>query len=80
MLACQERSFQKGNTATKIKGRDFYNLLWFMQQKEQPLEEKLAKDGKRSYTISEAMTVIEEKIESISKQDLAVDLYPLFEK
>ena len=51
-----------------------------MQQKEQPLEEKLAKDGKRPYATGEAMTEIGEKIESISKQDLAIALYPLFEK
>jgi len=80
MLVCLERSFQKGSTAIKIKGRDFYDLLWFMQQKEQPLEEKLARDGKQPYTISEAMRAIEEKVESISKRDLSVDLYPLFEK
>ena len=29
ILACLERSFQVGNTAIAIKGRDFYDLLWF---------------------------------------------------
>lgn len=79
MLACLERSFQIGSTATKVKGRDYYDLLWFMQQKEQPLEKKLATDGKRPYTTREAMVEITDKIEDISKQDLAADLYPLFE-
>ncbi len=61
MLACLERNFQKGEGAT-IKGRDFYDLLWFMQQKIQPLEEKLAKDGRQPYTVQSAMELLGEKI------------------
>lgn len=79
MLACLERSFQMGEGAT-VKGRDFYDLLWFMQQKIQPLEEKLAKDGIQSYTVQSAMQLLGNKINDLSMSDLAEDLLPLFEQ
>lgn len=79
MLACLERNFQKGDTYTKIKGRDFYDLLWFMQQQIQPLEGKLTKDGARSYTREEAWNELRLKVKEIKYRDLALDLYPLFE-
>ncbi|NTW44741.1 MAG: nucleotidyl transferase AbiEii/AbiGii toxin family protein [Anaerolineaceae bacterium] len=79
MLACLERNFQKGE-GSKIKGRDFYDLLWFMQQKIQPLEEKLAKDGRQSYTVRSAMELLGEKIAKMKISDLAEDLLPLFER
>ncbi|NMC45789.1 MAG: nucleotidyl transferase AbiEii/AbiGii toxin family protein [Chloroflexi bacterium] len=80
MLACLERNFQVGNSAITIKGRDFYDLLWFMQKKVQPLEEKLAKDGNRSYSVHSAMQMLNEKIARLKKADLAADLLPLFEE
>ena len=79
MLACLERNFQKGEGAA-IKGRDFYDLLWFMQQKIKPLEEKLANDGRQSYTIQSAMELLGEKIAEMKLSDLADDLLPLFEQ
>ncbi len=79
MLACLERNFQKGMGAT-IKGRDFYDLLWFMQQKIQPLEEKLARDGRQPYTVQSAMQILSEKIAGLKTSDLAEDLLPLFEQ
>ena len=79
MLACLERNFQKGEGAT-ITGRDFYDLLWFMQQKIQPLEEKLAKDGHQPYTVQSAMELLGEKITEMKLSDLAEDLLPLFEQ
>ena len=79
MLACLERNFQKGAGAM-IKGRDFYDLLWFMQRKIQPLEEKLARDGRQSYTVRSAMQMLGEKIATVKISDLAEDLLPLFEQ
>lgn len=79
MLACLERNFQKGKGST-IKGRDFYDLLWFMQQKVQPLEEKLSKDGRQSYTVQSAIQLLDEKITGLKTSDLAEDLLPLFEQ
>jgi len=79
MLACLERSFQRGKEGALIKGRDFYDLLWFMQKQVHPLEEKLARDGVKAYTTRSAMLALQEKVEAITKNDLSVDLMPLFE-
>lgn len=79
MLACLEREFRVGKSATIIKGRDYYDLLWFMQKQVRPLEEKLARDGEKPYTIQTAMRALQEKIASIKPSDLARDLSPLFE-
>jgi diphthamide synthase (EF-2-diphthine--ammonia ligase) len=80
MLACLERNFHKGSNGAEIKGRDFYDLLWFMQQKVRPLEVKLAKDGMQSYTVQTAMQKLGEKIAGMRISDLAEDLLPLFEQ
>ncbi len=79
MIACLERNFERGHSGVQIKGRDFYDLLWFMQQRIQPLQEKLAHDGRQPYTIRSAMQALQEKITRIKTQDLAVDLLPMFE-
>ena len=79
MIACLERNFEKGRSGVQIKGRDFYDLLWFMQQRVQPLEEKLARDGGQVYTTRSALLALQEKIAQIKKHDLAVDLLPMFE-
>jgi predicted nucleotidyltransferase component of viral defense system len=79
ILACIERNFQKGQGGT-IKGRDFYDLLWFMQQKIQPLDEKLARDGRQSYTVQSAMQLLSKRIADMKISDLAEDLLPLFEQ
>jgi hypothetical protein len=79
MIACLERNFQRGREGAFIKGRDYYDLLWFMQNGVRPLEEKLAKDGEKSYTVQSAVQALKQKIAGISIQDLAVDLLPMFE-
>ncbi len=79
MLACLERNFHMGS-GVAIKGRDFYDLLWFMQQKIMPLEEKLAQDGRQSYTIQSAMDLLGKKVAKMKLSDLAEDLLPLFEQ
>ncbi len=79
MIACLERNFEKGSGGAHIKGRDFYDLLWFMQQNIRPLEEKLARDGAQHYTTHSAMLALQEKIAGIKTHDLALDLLPMFE-
>jgi predicted nucleotidyltransferase component of viral defense system len=79
IIACLERNFQRGREGAFIKGRDYYDLLWFMQKRIQPLEEKLAKDGDKPYTAQSAMLALKTKIAGISSSDLAVDLLPMFE-
>ncbi|MBN1316630.1 MAG: nucleotidyl transferase AbiEii/AbiGii toxin family protein [Anaerolineales bacterium] len=80
MLSCLERSFQIGTTAIFIKGRDYYDLLWFMQQRIQPLDQKLANEGEEPYTVQSAMLALQNKVSKIKPGDLAVDLLPLFEQ
>jgi hypothetical protein len=80
MLACLERSFQVGSTGIAIKGRDFYDLLWFMQQRIHPLVQKLERDGMKSYTVQSAMLALQEKVGRIRTRDLEMDLLPLFEQ
>ncbi len=79
MIACLERNFQRGREGAFIKGRDYYDVLWFMQKGIQPQEEKLAEDGGKPYTVESAMLALKEKISDISPSDLAVDLMPMFE-
>jgi len=79
ILACLERNFERGRSGAQIKGRDFYDLLWFMQQRVQPLEEKLARDGQRPYTVESAMLALQAKVARIKPRDLAIDLLPMFE-
>ena len=78
LIACLERDFHKGEST--VKGRDYYDILWFMQQKIWPLEEKLAKDGQQPYTRQSALALLYEKVQKISINKLAEDLLPLFEK
>jgi predicted nucleotidyltransferase component of viral defense system len=78
MIACLERSFFLGHEAA-IKGRDYYDLLWFMQQRVEPLEDKLAKDGKQVYDTKYVIETLREKVSTISRRQLAQDLLPLFE-
>jgi hypothetical protein len=80
MLACLERNFHRGKEGAAIKGRDFYDLLWFMQMQIHPLKEKLAKDGVQPYTVQSAMKALSEKIEPLKINDLAVDLLSMFEQ
>ena len=80
MLACLERNFRRTRDGAAIKGRDFYDLLWFMQRRVQPLDEKLAKDGRQPYTVRSAMQALQEKIAGLKTSDLAVDLLSLFEQ
>ncbi|MCI0553548.1 MAG: nucleotidyl transferase AbiEii/AbiGii toxin family protein [Anaerolineae bacterium] len=79
IIACLERNFQRGREGAYIKGRDFYDLLWYMQKDIGPLAEKLAKDGKKPYTVESAMLELQKKIQGIRTADLAVDLLPMFE-
>jgi predicted nucleotidyltransferase component of viral defense system len=78
MIACLERDFKKGKAT--VKGRDFYDLLWFMQQKIQPMEEKLAQDGKQPYTVKSSMEMLSKQISLMNAATLADDLLPLFEQ
>jgi len=50
-----------------------------MQQRIEPLEEKLSKDGRVPYTKRNALETLRGKVARISRHELAQDLFPLFE-
>ena len=76
MLACLDRVWER--SGVKVKGRDYYDLLWYMQKGVRPNGQRLS-DSPRKYTVEEAFREIREKVERISPADLLADLRPLFE-
>jgi predicted nucleotidyltransferase component of viral defense system len=75
MVACIERVWRKGREqGTEIKGRDFYDLIWYMQKNIKPNVEVLKYEGVESYTTERAWEVLSEKVRNIDKRELAIDL------
>ncbi len=77
MAACLDRVFKKGNTSIEIKGRDYYDLIWYMSKGVMPNPQKLL-DTNPDYTPTRAWELISEKVEIISSRDLYADLRYLF--
>jgi hypothetical protein len=50
-----------------------------MQQHIEPLEEKLAKDGRQRYDRGSAIESLRDKISKVTRRQMAQDLLPLFE-
>ncbi len=79
IIACLERVWKKGKGGkVRVKGRDWFDLIWFMQKQVKPNEIKLAKDGKKSYTSKSAMLALTKNIMTVRQEDLLIDLMPLF--
>jgi predicted nucleotidyltransferase component of viral defense system len=75
MVACLERVWKKGATrGTEIKGRDFYDLIWYMGQKVEPNHDVLQFGGMESYTIDKAWEMMSLKVKNIDKRELEIDL------
>lgn len=77
IVACLDRIYKKGNTGIIVKGRDYYDLVWYMQKKIQPNKATLI-DANSEYSINHVFTLLDEKIKKISSRDLLTDLEPLF--
>jgi len=73
ILACLERIWRKGTTPIKIKGRDYYDLVWYMQQKIVPDKRKLTETNS-DMTIEKAFMRLDKKVKKISSNDLLADL------
>lgn len=78
MIACMERVFRKGVTNVMVKGRDWYDLWWYLSQEVVPNEEKLRADSKDGIGINEAWEIISKQIKQLKRRDLEVDLIPFF--
>ena len=76
MIACTSRVYKKGSTGINIKGRDFYDLIWYMQKETIPNEDVFKGIEKDTKSMFEELDDIVEKIKTT---DLLIDLEPLFE-
>ena len=76
MIACLERVWEK--RGIKVKGRDYYDLIWYLQKGVIPNTERLAHTTRR-YTVRQAFEELDSKVEKIRPGDLLADLEPLFE-
>ena len=76
MAACISRVYKKGDSGVSIKGRDFYDLIWYMQKKVSPNEKVF-----KSFDISkeEIFKELDSIVKGIKTRDLLIDLEPLFE-
>lgn len=75
MIACIERVWRKGSEkGTEIKGRDFYDLIWYMNKGIRPNNDVLKHAGEQSYTLVEAWKELELKVKRIDKTELKIDL------
>ena len=75
IVACLERVFKKGDTDILIKGRDFYDLIWYMSKEVLPDKKRLKHSG---YTPTIIWPALDKKIKPITSKDLIADLRPFF--
>lgn len=77
ILACLNRSFVKGKTGIDYKGRDYYDLLWYMQRGIRPYEQKILTESDYA-NMDEVWQELRQRIKLIKPADIAGDLENLF--
>lgn len=77
ITAILKRSWQLGKTKISFKGRDYYDLLWFLQKSIKPNMARL-KDLTRIKTKKELIAKLKDKTDSINTKYLREDLINLF--
>lgn len=75
--ACLQRVWYKGDQKILVKGRDYYDLIWYMQKGILPDESRL-KDIFSNKSIKEIWESLDEKVEKIRSEDLYIDLQSFF--
>jgi hypothetical protein len=78
MLACLERVWEKGRTGIAVKGRDYFDLIWYMQKGVRPNPERLV-NSKGRHTPESAFRALQDKVVRIRPGDIRSDIEPLFE-
>ena len=78
LLACLNRVWRKGKTGITVKGRDYFDLLWYMQKKIIPNPERIL-DAPGEPTPRMVFEKLAEMVKKIRPSDLMLDLEPLFE-
>jgi predicted nucleotidyltransferase component of viral defense system len=77
ITAILNRTFKKGkNDQITFKGRDYYDLIWFLQKGAKPNMNRLEALNKKPY--SEIKKELDEKVAEINPDYLFEDLRPLF--
>ncbi|MFW5719423.1 MAG: nucleotidyl transferase AbiEii/AbiGii toxin family protein [Candidatus Dojkabacteria bacterium] len=76
--ACLQRTWQKGSSGIIVKGRDYFELIWYMQRGVQPDLKKLKAEGV-SGNLQNVFTQLDEKVVKINFRDLYADLRIYFE-
>lgn len=79
MVACLDRVFKKSETKIQVKGRDYYDLIWYMQRQILPLEEKLIAETDDHLDTKDAFLALQGKVKKISQNDLKADLIMFFD-
>ena len=79
MIACIDRAFLKGNTGISTKGRDYYDLIWYMQKNINPNLKKI-REYNKDWSIEKIFQELDKKVEKIHPKDLLIDLEPFFIK
>jgi len=75
IAACLNRVWEKGDTGIRVKGRDYYDLIWYMEKGIRPTSEKLI-DFNPDYTKEAVFPLLDEKVKLIKSSDLLADLKP----
>lgn len=78
MIACMERVFRKGVTKAMVKGRDWFDLWWYLQEGVKPNEAKLKADSDDGVRVAQSWKIIKERVKKLKRQDLEADLMPFF--
>ena len=77
ILACLNRSFLKGQTNIEYKGRDYYDLLWYMGRGAQPNKTKIIQESAYS-NMREVWETLQHRINLVKPAAIAQDLENLF--
>lgn len=79
ITAILKRSFFKGKeNRITFKGRDYFDLIWFLQQGVEPNLERL-KDLNKNLSLKEISDRLNTRVKSVKKSYLKEDLQPLFD-
>jgi predicted nucleotidyltransferase component of viral defense system len=79
IIACLNREYVKGKKDIYVKGRDFYDLVWFMNNTKVLPNEKKLLDVNEDYSVENVFNLLDEKVKSIKPSDLFEDLQYLIE-
>lgn len=79
ITAALDRVYEKGKTGIAVKGRDYYDLVWYMQKQILPNGQKLL-DVNTAYSLGKVFDLLDDKVNKIKSADLYLDLEAYFEE